>query len=71
MAITVNEFKDNVDRYLAMAQTEDLFITLDGKVIAKLSNPDSDKVAIAKSLFGLLPQDMTLEESRNAKVDEI
>ena len=40
------------------AETEDIYITRNGKVIAKLSNPYQDRVDVAKSLFGILPNDM-------------
>jgi hypothetical protein len=35
-----------------------------GKNIAKLINTNEDKVATAKSLFGILPSDATLEQAR-------
>ena len=46
-----------------MAATEDIFITQYGKVVAKLTNPFQDRVEIAESLFGSLPQATTLEEA--------
>ena len=52
-----------------MAATEDVFITKNGKVVAKLSNPNQDRVNMAKSLFGVLPQDITLEEAQNERID--
>ena len=65
MSITATELKQNLGRYLLMAATEDVFITKNGKVVAKLSNPNQDRVNMAKSLFGVLPQDITLEEAKN------
>ena len=50
-------------KYLLLASTEDIFITRNGKVVAKLSNPHQDRVDIATSLFGILPADVTLEEA--------
>ena len=47
------------------------FITKNGKVVAKLSNPNQDRVDMAKSLFGVLPQDITLEEAKKERLDEI
>ncbi len=49
---------------MSITATEDIFITRNGKVVAKLSNPHQDKVDIAKSLFGILPADVTLEEAK-------
>ena len=39
MFITSTELKKNMGRYLKLAQTEDIFITKNGKVTAKLTNP--------------------------------
>ncbi len=58
MSITATELKINLDKYLMLAETEDIYITRNGKVIAKLSNPYQDRVDVAKSLFGILPNDM-------------
>ena len=63
MSITATEFKANLGKYLLMAATEDIFITQYGKVVAKLTNPFQDRVEIAESLFGSLPQATTLEEA--------
>ena len=50
---------------------EPVFITKNGKVVAKLSNPNQDRVNMAKSLFGVLPQYITLEEAKNERIDTI
>ncbi len=71
MSITATELKQNLGRYLLMAATEDVFITKNGKVVAKLSNPNQDRMNMAKSLFGVLPQDITLEEAKNERIDTI
>lgn len=71
MTITATELKTNLGKYLLLAATEDIFITRNGKVVAKLSNPHQDRVDIAKSLFGVLPADMTLEQSRKERLTEI
>ncbi|MEE8827481.1 MAG: type II toxin-antitoxin system prevent-host-death family antitoxin [Eubacteriales bacterium] len=71
MSITATELKNHLGKYLQLAETEDVFITRNGKTIAKLSNPNQDRVNIAKSLFGILPNDMTLEESKEERLDQI
>ena len=71
MSITATELKQNLGRYLLIAATEDVFITKNGKVVAKLSNPNQDRVNMAKSLFGVLPQDITLEEAKNERTGTI
>ena len=54
MKITATEFKINIDRYLKLSETEDVFITQNEKVIAELSNPYKDRLAIANSLFDII-----------------
>lgn len=60
MLITVTELKNNLEKYIQLAAMEDILITRNGNVIARLSNPNQDRVAIAKSLFGIIPADETL-----------
>ena len=71
MSITATELKQNLGLYLLLAATEDVYIKKNGKVVAKLSNPNQDRVNMAKSLFGVLPQDITLEEAKNERIDTI
>ena len=68
---TATELKSNLGKYLLLAATEDIFITRNGKVVAKLSNPHQDRVDIAKSLFGILPADVTLEEAKEERLNRI
>lgn len=71
MSITATELKLNLSKYLLLSATEDIFITKNGKVVAKLSNPFQDRVDVAKSLFGVLPSDVTQEEAREERLDRI
>ena len=64
MSITATELKTNLGKYLVMAAKEDIYITQYGKVVAKLTNPFQDRVEVAESLFGILPQTITWEEAR-------
>lgn len=71
MSITATELKMNLSKYLLLAETEDIYITRNGKVVAKLTNPYQNRVDVAKSLFGAIPSDMTLEQSKEEKLDQI
>ena len=62
MLITVTELKNNLEEYIQLAAMEDILITRNGNVIARLSNLNQDRVAIAKSLFGIIPADETLHK---------
>lgn len=71
MSITATELKKNLKKYLLMAATEDVFVTRNGKVVAKLSNPYQDRIEAAKSLFDILPSNVTLEESQEERLSKI
>lgn len=49
----------------------DIFITRNGKVVAKLSSPNADRVEMAQSLLGVIPADITLEEARAERADKL
>lgn len=70
MSITATELKENLAKYLQLSQTEDIYITKNGKVIAKLSNPYMGRIDDAKSLFGILPADAKVEEAREERLHE-
>ncbi len=61
----------NMGKYLLMAEKEDVYITKNGKMIAKLTSPFQNKMEIAESLFGILPKDMTLEEAERERREKI
>ncbi len=71
MSITATELKNNLGKYLILAEKEDIFITKNGKVIAKITNPYQKRVDIANSLFGILSDDITLEESKEERLSKI
>lgn len=51
MTITATEFKTNFGKYLKLVDKEDIFITRNGKTIAKVVNPN---VSALSSLRGML-----------------
>ncbi len=71
MSITATELKENLGKYLLLSATEDIYITKNGKIVSKLCNPFQDRVAIAKSLFGSVPAEMTLEEAREERLSGV
>ena len=71
VTVTVTEFKMNFGKYLLMAATEDVYITRNGKTIAKLTAPYQNKLDTVNSLFGSLPDTMTLEEAKEERLGKI
>lgn len=71
MIITATEFKTNFGKYLDMLLSEDIYITRNGKTIAKMVNPNVSAVdSISGLLEGKLPDTFdskTLREERLEK----
>ena len=71
VTVTATEFKMNFGKYLLMAATEDVYITRNGKTIAKLTAPYQNKLDTVNSLFGSIPDTMTLEEAKEERLGKI
>ena len=68
MSITATELKQNLGKYLLLSAQEDIYITKNGKVIAKLTNSNQDIVSTAQSLFGILPQEADIDISKEERL---
>lgn len=69
MLVTATELKNNIGKYLNLVAEQDIYITKNGKSIAKLSSTTQNKVDIVKSLFGIIPDDgITLEQAREGRL---
>ncbi len=64
MLISLSELKTNPGKYVLMADKQDVFITKNGKKVARLTSARPDKMASAKALFGILPADSDLDDAR-------
>lgn len=71
MSITATELKANLGKYLVLALTEDIFITQYGKVVAKLTSPYEERMKIADSLIGVMPEGISLEEAMEERYSKI
>lgn len=69
MSITATELKQNLGKYLLLSAKEDILITKNGKIIAKLTNPNQNRVNTAKSLFGILPEGVSLEDAKAERLN--
>jgi len=68
MLISATEFKTNIGKYLTLVSKEEIIITKNGKGIAKLSPLKEDKVKMVESLFGIIPNDMSLDQAREDRL---
>ena len=71
MTITATELKANLSKYLLLAEKEDIYISRNGKVVAKLGSPFQDKEKLVEDLFASVPSTMTLEEAESERRKEI
>lgn len=67
MIVSASEFKTNIGRYLSLVAKEDVIITKNGKRVARLTQEREDKLTIAKSLIGMLPNTISEEEAKEEK----
>ena len=66
MTITATELKNNLGKYLILAATEDIFITKNGKTIAKLTSPYQNKLDTVDA-----PDTITFEEARKEQLSKV
>ena len=71
MSITATELKLHLGKYLLLEATEDIFITKNGKIIARLTSPYQDKMDTVDTLFGSIPNTMTLDEAKEERLSNI
>lgn len=71
MSITATELKNNLGKYLLLAATEEVYITRNGKTIAKLTSPYQNKLNTVESLFGSVPAAMTLEQAQEERLGKL
>ena len=62
MIITAAELKTNLEKYLEMAMRQDIFITKNGKNIARLTSPTVNKLAVLDSLVGIVSEGSVMDE---------
>ena len=62
MIVTTTELRANQKKYLELSKAEDVYITRNGKIFAKITNPYADKLATLRSLKGSIPSSMNVEE---------
>lgn len=75
MLITATELKENIGKYLALAVSEEIIITKNGKQIARLTGIIENGALLTDSLIGVIPDPMVeparLKEERLARHESI
>jgi hypothetical protein len=69
MVITATQLKHNMGHYLTQAQTQDVLVTRNGKIVARISNPTLNKTEILDSLVGIAADtDMTANQAKSERL---
>jgi prevent-host-death family protein len=64
MQVSISELKANAGKYVALAGQEDIYITKNGKRVAKIVSARADKEKAGQALIGLLPSGIDLNQAR-------
>ena len=70
MNITATELKTNFGKYLDMVDKEDIFITRNGKTIAKIVNPQISAVDSLRGMLKDIPSDVDLDSLREERISK-
>jgi len=68
MKVSVSELKSNVGRYIDLAELQDIFITKNGKQVAKIVSTKINKVAAMEAAFDSIPADSDLDQAKAARL---
>ena len=71
MLVNATEFKTNIGKYLSLVDKEDVFITKNGKSVAKLTNLSEGNMEAVRSLRGILKDtDVTHDKIRAERLSK-
>ena len=68
MTVTATEFKANFGKYLELIATEDIFITRNGKTVAKVVNPQISAVDSLRGILGGISSDIDMDSLREERL---
>ena len=70
MSITATELKKNLGYYLDLSRTTTIFVTKNGKIWSKFGPANENKIAAIESLFGVLPNDASLDDIYQERIKQ-
>lgn len=70
MIVTATEFKSNFGKYLELIKKEDIFITKNGKTVAKVINPYPSAVDSLRGLLKDVPDDIDIKSEREERLSK-
>lgn len=70
MIVTATEFKTHFGKYLEMIAKEEIFITRNGKTIAKVITPQISAVDSLRGMLKDVPSDIDLDSLREERLSK-
>ena len=68
MQVSISELKANAGKYVTLASLEDIYITKNGKRVAKIVGAKADRGKAGQALIGLLPAEIDLRQAREERL---
>jgi antitoxin (DNA-binding transcriptional repressor) of toxin-antitoxin stability system len=68
MRVSLAELKTEPEKYIGLAEEQDIYVTEGGKAIARITSAKSDKAEAARSLFGILPSGADIDSAREERL---
>lgn len=68
MVITATELKTNLGKYLDSVEREDVLVTKNGKIVARITRPEDNKFELLDSLVGCLEGAVDFDEARTDRL---
>ena len=68
MVVTATEFKANFGKYLDLINEEDVFITRNGKTVAKVVNPQVSAVDSLRGMLSGISSDIDMDSLREERL---
>ncbi len=68
MLVSLSELKANPGKYVDMVDQQIIYITRNGKKVARFTTARPDKQACARALFGILPENVYLDTVREERL---
>lgn len=60
-----------MEHFLSHTEEENAYKSLNSGAVVKQPEPDPDRINMAESLFGIIPADLTLEEVRAERLNQV
>ena len=64
MNVSIAELRKDTEKYVDMAREQDVYVTRNGKRVAKITAVTMNERSSAKALIGLLPSDVDEDAAR-------